>query len=79
MNLLGVKVRYGYLKRPPVFFRNAENRRLANKLVELCRVVSLEEFRKRLAERTPILERLFETGFWGSPLSDEDIKRFGTR
>jgi hypothetical protein len=68
-----------YLKRPPMFFRNAESRRLANKLMELCHVVSFEEFRKRLAERTPLLERLFQSGFWRSPLGAEDIKRFGTR
>jgi hypothetical protein len=68
-----------YLKRPPIFFRGAEYRRSANLLMKLCHVASVEEFRKRLAQRTPILEKLFQSAFWASPLEAEDINRFGTR
>jgi hypothetical protein len=68
-----------YLKRPPMFLRNAEHIRTANQLMKLFRITSIEEFRKRLAERTPRLHKLFQNGFWDSPLVAEDIKRLGTR
>ncbi len=67
-----------YLKHAPMFLRNAEHRRVAISLMKIFNVSSIEEFRKRLGERTPILEKLFQSGFWASPLSDEDIKRIGT-
>ncbi len=68
-----------YLHRPPIFFRNAEYKRAAGELMELFHVASVEEFRKRLVERTPLLERMFQNGFWDNPLGRDDINRFGTR
>jgi hypothetical protein len=67
-----------YLKRPPTFLRNAEHQRAAHQLMKLFQVASVEEFRKRLAERAPHLEKLFGV-FWDGVLGDQDIRRFGTR
>lgn len=68
-----------YLDRPPMFLRNAEYKRPAGVLMKLFHIASIEEFRKRLAERTPLLERMFQNGSWAGPLGNDDIKRFGTR
>src|SRR5579863_130930 len=68
-----------HLKRPPMFLRNAENQRAALRLIKLFRISTLDEFRTRLAQRTPIIEKLFQTPFWTNPLQPEDINRIGTR
>jgi hypothetical protein len=68
-----------YLKRSPMFMRNAEHLRTANQLMKLFQIMTIEEFRKRLVERTPHLRQLFQNVFWRSPLTDDDIKRLGTR
>jgi hypothetical protein len=54
-----------YLKRAPMFLRNAEYQRVADRLLKLFHIASVEEFRKRLAERTPHLGKLFHAVFWG--------------
>jgi len=68
-----------YLKRPPMFLRAAERRTVALRLMKLFQISSLDELRRRLAIRTPILEKLFQGAFWASPLQTEDINRIGTR
>jgi hypothetical protein len=68
-----------YLKRTPMFLRNAEHKRIATQIMKLFHIASAEEFRKRLLERGPRLSKLFSTGFWDSPLKTEDVDRFGTR
>jgi hypothetical protein len=68
-----------FLKQPPMFLRNAEHQRVAYQLMKLFHVTTIEEFRERLAERTPNLSKLFQGGFWDNPLRAEDINRIGTR
>jgi hypothetical protein len=68
-----------YLTRPPAFLRAAEHRRIALRLMKLFQISSLDEFRRRLSLRAPLLEKLFQSGFWASPLQPEDINRIGTR
>jgi hypothetical protein len=68
-----------YLKRTPTFLLNAEHKRIANEIMKLFHIASVEEFRKRLLERAPRLSKLFSNGFWDEPLRIEDVNKFGTR
>jgi hypothetical protein len=68
-----------YLRRSPLFLRTAEFHNSALRLMNLCRISSLQEFKKRLIERTPILEKLFQGAFWASPLEQAEIERIGSR
>jgi hypothetical protein len=68
-----------FLQRIPPFLQNAERKQEAEKLVRLFKLPSIEEFRKRLAERAPRLGQLFRGGFpWENPFKEEDAVRLGT-
>jgi hypothetical protein len=68
-----------YMKNTPAFLRMAENKKIAEQLMGIMQVPSIEEFKKRLAERAPRLEQLFRDGWWDSPITSDDIHRVGTR
>jgi hypothetical protein len=67
-----------FLKRAPVFLRHAEHRQVAETLVRVFRLPSVEEFRNRLRERAPHLRQLYGRGFWDDPFKEEYAARFGT-
>jgi hypothetical protein len=68
-----------YLDHSPMFLRNAEYKRSLEQIMKLFHISSIEEFRKRLMERGPLLRRLFDRGFWRYPIRTEDIEKIGTR
>ncbi len=69
-----------YLDRTPLFLRAAEHRRVADQILKLFKLANADEFKRLCRECTPRLRKLFHNAlFWSSPVSNEDIERFGTR
>jgi len=52
-----------YVKHSPVFLRSAESSRTADQLASVLKVPNVAEFKRRLIEVTPRLNRLFVGGF----------------
>lgn len=69
-----------FLKRAPSFVRNAEHKRVAERLANLFGLSSVEEFKKFLDEHGPNIAKLFRADmFWDYPIRKEDIDRIGSR
>ena len=68
-----------YLHGTPMFLRNAERKQIANELMKLFKIDSVDEFRQRFSERAYRLSKLFRNTLWDEPIQHDDIQRFGTR
>lgn len=67
-----------YMKRVPVFIKNAEQKKCATKIAEIANL-SEDEFKTRFKERFRSVTRLFSGGFWDLPDLDNDIDKIATR
>lgn len=68
-----------FMKQLPLFIKNAEQKKYAQYLVDIFGVSNIEELKKRLKERYPIIHNLFTGGFWHTPISDIDIDKIAMR
>jgi len=68
-----------YLKRTPAFLRNAESTQVAAQIMKIFNISNPEEFKRRLIERAPRLEKLFSSGHWMDPFRPSEAELFGTR
>jgi hypothetical protein len=68
-----------YLKRTPLFLRNAESKQVAEEILKVFKIPDAEEFRLRFRECAPHLRMLFRGGPWRDPVRLGDIDYFGTR
>ncbi len=68
-----------YMKQTPTFIKSAEQIKVAQKIIKVLNIPNIDEFKKRLKERTPKLGKLFRDMWWDNPLQDKDIDRIGTR
>lgn len=69
-----------FLKRVPPFIRNAEHKRIAERLAKLFGLASVDEFKKFIDEHGPNMAKLFRgDAFWDYPIRKEDVDSVGTR
>lgn len=68
-----------YLKNVPKFIINAERKQYASQLASTLGVAEMNEFKKRLKKRYPVVHKLFSGGFWHLPTLDADIDKIATR
>jgi hypothetical protein len=68
-----------YLRHAPVFLRNAERKTIADQLIKVLGMSSIEELRQKMFKRAPTLGLLFSNGGWDNPVGQQDIERLGTR
>jgi len=70
-----------YLHNAPMFIRNSERKRVAEKVAKTLGLEGVDDFKKVLAERGPELANLFRNngGFWDYPVQKIDIEKIGTR
>jgi hypothetical protein len=64
----------------PPFIRNAEHKRIAERLAKLFGLASVDEFKKFIDEYGPNMAKLFRgDAFWDYPIRKEDVDSVGTR
>jgi hypothetical protein len=68
-----------YLKNAPMFIKNSERIKFAEKIVKVLTLKSIDEYKTLLSDRGPELSKLFNNGLWDYPVRDDDIKKVGTR
>jgi len=68
-----------YMRDTPLFLRNAERKKIANRILKLFQIPDLEDFKRRMIKYAPNVRLLFSNSFWTSPIDDEDIERIGTK
>lgn len=68
-----------YLKSTPLFLVRAERKKVAEQLVRLTQLNGVEELKKRTIECASGVGRLFNSGFWMNPISEEIVGRIGTK
>lgn len=68
-----------YLKNVPAFITYCQQARVAESVIKVLKVPSIDEFKRRLTERVPRLGKLFNSMFWRSPIENADIASIGTR
>jgi hypothetical protein len=68
-----------YLKNAPMFIKNSERIKFAEKIVKVLSLKNIDEYKTLLSDRGPELRKLFNRGFWDYPIGDDEIKKIGTR
>jgi len=68
-----------YMKQMPMFIQDAERLIVAEQIMEVFNIESVDEFKKRLIEKIPQLENLFKDGHWRLPFREEDVQHIGLR
>ena len=68
-----------YLKNAPMFIKNSERIKFAEKVVKVLTLKNMDEYKTLLSDRGPELSKLFNNGLWDYPVRDDDIKKVGTR
>ena len=68
-----------FMKNVPLFIKNAEYTKYAKELIKIFDIPIVDEFKKRLKERYPVVNKLFTRGFWNTPITDADIDQIATK
>ena len=68
-----------YLKNAPIFIKNSERIKFAEKVAKALMLRNVADFKKLVAERGYEIEKIFRGGLWDYPVRQEDVEKIGTR